>query len=205
MARRYRRYNKRNEDPLAGILGLATLAGGLWFWQASRENQALLIAGIALLVFLVIGAGGLIFWKYRRTQQKIRALDIAAIDSMDPLLFEEYVAKLLRYRGYTSVALTAQYDLGVDIVAEKDGVRWGVQVKRYKNTVKAEAVRQVFTALVRYKCDRAMVVTNSDYSRPARILADDNNCVLVNRDQLAEWIVDFQSNTPPNNAVVNRV
>ena len=88
--------------------------------------------------------------------------------------------------------LIEKYDYGVDIIAEKDGIRWGVQVKRYSNMVKAEAVRQVVTALIRYKCDRAVVVTNSTFSRPARELATDNKCVLVDRNVLSEWIVEFQ-------------
>ena len=112
---------------------------------------------------------------------------------MDPLEFEVYVAKLLQHQGFRNVRLTEKFDYGVDIIAEKDGTRWGVQVKRYANMVKADAVRQVFTGLVRYKCDRSMVVTNShSFSRPARELAADNNCVLVGRDELAKWIVDFQ-------------
>lgn len=148
-------------------------------------------AGATLGILLAI-VGGLAFWKYRREQRRLRALDIAAIDAMDPLEFEAYVAKLLKYRGFRNVRLTERYDYGVDVIAEKDGIRWGVQIKRYSNMVRAEAVRQVFTALVRYKCDRAMVVTNSTFSRPARELATDNHCVLVGRDELAEWIVEFQ-------------
>jgi restriction system protein len=109
---------------------------------------------------------------------------------MDGLAFEKYVAELLRSQGYSKVTLTERYDLGVDIVALKDGIRWGVQVKRYSNMVKVEAVRQVVTAL--YNCQRSMVVTNSTFSRPARILADSNDCVLVGKDELAEWVIAFQ-------------
>ena len=38
-----------------------------------------------------------------------------------------------------------------------------------------------------------MVVTNSVFSRPAKELAADNNCVLIDRDTLAEWIFDFRA------------
>ena len=152
------------------------------------------------LVYLLIGAlislvivSAVAIWKYRSEQRKLRALDIAAVDDMDPLDFERYIARLLKSRGFRDIRLTERYDYGVDIIAHKDDVSWGVQVKRYHGLVKAEAVRQVFTALVRYKCDRAMVVTNSVFSRPAKELAADNNCVLVNRDELAKWIVAFQA------------
>ena len=111
---------------------------------------------------------------------------------MDGLAFEKYVAELLKSQGYGKVTLTERYDLGVDIIALKDGIRWGVQVKRYSNMVKAEAVRQVVTALNKYNCQRSMVVTNSTFSRPARVLADSNDCVLIAKDELAEWIIAFQ-------------
>ena len=36
-------------------------------------------------------------------------------------------------------------------------------------------------------------VTNSTYTRQARVLAESNDCVLVDKDTLAEWIVEFQA------------
>ena len=114
--------------------------------------------------------------------QNLRLQDV---DSMDGISFEYYIAQLLAERGYSNISLTEQYDYGVDIIAEKDGVRWGVQTKRYSGLVKAEAVRQVVTGLRLYGCDRAMVVTNSTYSNVAKRLAEGNDCVLIDRDGLA--------------------
>jgi restriction system protein len=106
------------------------------------------------------------------------------IDTMSWREFEMFVLKWLKHEGYENVRLTEHYDLGVDIVAEKDGTTWGVQVKHYHNIVKIEAIRQVVTALKHYKCDRAMVVTNSFFSRPAKHLAANHDCVLVEGFQL---------------------
>ncbi len=104
---------------------------------------------------------------------------------MNSFEFEQYVAMLMRNNGYRNVSLTEKYDMGVDIIAEKDGVRWGVQVKRYSGLVKASAVRQVVTGLKLYGCDRAMVITNSTYSTTARMLAAGNDCELIDRRSLA--------------------
>ncbi len=103
---------------------------------------------------------------------------------MGSLEFERYVATLLRKNGYQNVKLTEKYDLGVDIVADKGGVRWGIQVKHYSGLVKADAVRQVVTGLRVYGCDQAMVITNSRYSIVARRLASANDCTLLDRDNL---------------------
>jgi restriction system protein len=103
---------------------------------------------------------------------------------MNGLEFEYYIAELLRKNGFHKVSLTEKYDLGIDIIAEKDGIHWGIQVKRCSGLVRANAVRQAVTGLNIYGCDQAMVITNSTYSATARRLANANNCVLVDRTGL---------------------
>ena len=66
----------------------------------------------------------------------------------------------------------------------KDGIRYGVQVKRHKGVVGANAVRQAVTALNLYDCDRAIVITNSYFSKTAIRLALSNDCILLDRDFL---------------------
>jgi restriction system protein len=127
-----------------------------------------------------------IVWLIRKIHTRNQDLRLQDVDSMDGISFEHYIAQLLAERGYSNVSLTEQYDYGVDIIAEKDGVCWGIQTKRYSGLVKAEAVRQVVTGLRLYGCDRAMVVTNSTYSNVAKRLAEGNDCVLIDRDGLAD-------------------
>jgi HJR/Mrr/RecB family endonuclease len=50
----------------------------------------------------------------------------ASLDDIDVMIgldFERCVADLLRRHDFTHVSLTEKYDMGVDIVAEKDGIR----------------------------------------------------------------------------------
>ncbi len=196
MARRYRRrsyYSRRNNIDNGLFVIVIIFIGTFWLLGELNRNAAQLLsfvfaAGVVALLVIV----GVTLWKYQSTRRKMKALDVAAVDTMDPLEFERFVEMLLKDQGFTRTQQTERYDYGVDIVAYKDGVTWGVQVKRYNHMVKAEAVRQVFTALTRYKCDRAMVVTNNVFSRPAKVLAADNNCILIDRDELAKWILKFQ-------------
>lgn len=195
MARRYRRrYYGRKNDVNNRLFVFAIISIGVFYIIGELNRNAAEVLGFITIcaTMLLLLVGGLTIWKYQSKRLKLRALDIAAVDTMDPLEFERFVEMLLKDQGFTRTRLTERYDYGVDIVAHKDGVTWGVQVKRYNKMVKAEAVRQVFTALTRYKCDRAMVVTNNSFSRPAQVLAADNNCVLVDRDELAKWILKFQ-------------
>lgn len=148
-----------------------------WTHRAELERIAY-IALIILGCILILRLG----WKFLAYRRNAKS---RSVDNMNSLEFEQYVARLLRSNGYHNVSLTEKYDLGIDIIAEKDGVRWGVQVKHYSGLVKASAVRQVVTGLKMYGCNRAMVVTNSTYSTIARRLAAGNDCVLVDRKSLA--------------------
>lgn len=189
MARRY--YRRRNDSGGFGLLFI----GGLWLYVMIAQHRIAsgtvhkIIGGLIVVLVLIVAR---VVWRATQKRRKVRALQLANVDTMNGFEFERYVARLLKNKGYTGIKLTERYDLGVDIIAVKGGVTWGIQVKRYSGNVKALAVRQVVTALNSYKCQRAMVVSNSFYSQPAQKLAASNNCVLVDRDELAGWITDFQ-------------
>lgn len=154
-------------------------------------NKALMVRVERWATITMLVVGGMVAMvaiikliKRVKSWRRVHRHDIEKIDHMTGLEFEQYVANLLKTHGYKHVKLTEKYDLGIDIIAEKDGIRWGIQVKRYNGLVGASAVRQVVTALKKYECDKAMVVTNSVFSRTAQKLAEINNCVLVDRVKL---------------------
>lgn len=162
--------NKGSIIPAILVTGLA-----IAYWEYVQYILWLIL--IVLLARVLVKTVRLV----RRVANNIRLKDI---DRMDGLSFERYVADALTSRGFTNVSLTETFDYGVDIVADKDGVRWGIQTKRYSGLVKADAVRQVVTGLPLYQCDRAMVITNSTFSNVAKRLADSNNCILIGRSEL---------------------
>jgi len=130
-------------------------------------------------------------WPQARQQARLALL--TEVDVMEGLEFEEYVANLLQRHGYQNVSLTERYDFGVDIVAERNGERWGIQTKRYAGRVGEYCVKQVVTGLKLYSCTKAMVITNSTYTSRARKLGKSNDCVLVDRIELARLINDAAS------------
>lgn len=195
MARYYkrRRYRKQN-DGFGGLVGLAVLALSAYGYTNAKDlteqypyGLPIIAAVVAISLLIIVG---LLIHRVLRKKHMYDAITVAAVDSMDGMEFERYLADLLQKRGYTNIRLTEKYDLGVDIIAKKDGITWGIQAKRYNSSVKVEAVRQAYTALARYKCDRAMVITNSTYSNPAQMLAKDNNIPLIDRHTLSEWIYE---------------
>jgi len=147
-----------------------------WTHRTQLVHFAYISLGVAVSILLLKMS-----WEVLRRRHFAQ---LQNIDTMSGLDFEQYVVMLLRASGFRNVSLTEKYDFGVDIIAEKDGIRWGIQAKRYSGLVKADAVRQVVTGLKLYDCKRAMVITNSTYNSVARRLAHANDCVLVDRSGL---------------------
>lgn len=94
--------------------------------------------------------------------------------------YEHLVAKYLKNHGYSGVKVTqASGDFGVDVIAHKDGKKYAVQCKMYNGAVGVGAVQEVVAGQAHYGCDRAMVITNSTYTKAAYALADDNGVILL--------------------------
>jgi restriction system protein len=186
--RSYRRkYTKSTHDNI--IFALVTLlAAGVYVHHLKspvNKQIALYIAAVAIalfgLVLIIIVLRKLTLYTRRR---RLRHLNV---DAMDGIEFERYIADLLPSQGYEHIRLTSYFDFGCDIVAEKEGVIWGIQVKRHSGPVGRSAVQQAVAGLKPYKCDRAMVITNNSFTKQARSLAASNNCLLIDGHQLLRW------------------
>ena len=185
---RKKRQASSNEVVLTLIV-VAIFGVGAAASQLSGDTIPVLIAGLILVAAVVIA---IMLWVSFVNYRKTRAIQLSGVDVMDGFVFEKYVVELLKNQGYTHVRLTEKYDLGIDVIAHKDGEIWGIQVKRNRGKCKAISVRQAVTALTHYNCTRAMVVTNSMFTGAAKQLAASNNAVLIDRPQLGSWIVDLQ-------------
>ncbi len=184
-----RKYGAGADGRAIVLIFVTILAYGLWNDKALMEEvKTYSKYAVALTVLVVVLKAAMSAVK--RFKLNRRYFNLKTIDRMTGVEFEHCVARLLTKQGFTHITLTERYDYGVDIVAEKGGIRWGVQVKRHNGLVKAIAVRQVVTALRKYGCDKAMVVSNSHFSRVASELARSNDCVLVDRAQLADWVIE---------------
>lgn len=186
----YRRKRQATgNEVILTLIVIAIFGIGAAASQISTDTVPVLIAGLVLVAAVVVGIMVWIGWNNHR---KTRAIQLSGVDVMDGFVFEKYVVELLKNQGYTNVRLTEKYDLGIDVIAHKDGEIWGIQVKRNRGKCKAISVRQAVTALTHYNCTRAMVVTNSTFTGAAKQLAASNHAVLVDRPLLAQWIVALQ-------------
>lgn len=115
------------------------------------------------------------------------------IDLMTSGEFEIFVGELFKKIGYKSTVTKASGDQGIDVIAEKNGVRFGIQAKCYSNKVSNSAIQEVVAGISFYKCDKAIVITNNFFTNSAIQLAKANNVVLWDRKMLKQKIEDLFS------------
>lgn len=120
--------------------------------------------------------------------------DFDTLDTMDGIAFEYFVADLLTSRGYKTQVTQASNDYGIDVIAIKDNVRFGVQVKRYTNGVSRTAVSDAVAGARHWQCHASMVVTNSYFTPGAKEVANSTGCVLVDRATLTHWLAEKKGN-----------
>ncbi len=197
--KRYRRSRKTAPLQEVGfVVVLIAAVATLGLQQGMDDSNLGLVTSIFFLVFLLLG-GSFYLWlvyKQRMKQKTLRALQIAHIDAMTGEEFEEYIAELLRFQGYKTRMTPRSGDYGVDIVASKDGIKTAVQIKRYSKKLDQKPIREAVTGMAvrKYGCTKAMVVTNSTFTKAAEFLAAESGCELIDREKLGEWILNFQGN-----------
>lgn len=120
---------------------------------------------------------------------KKHSATLRSIDAMTGLEFEEFTAQLLLKLGYTNVKVTrASGDQGIDVLAQKDGIRYAVQCKNYSHKLGNTPVQEAFAGKSFYGCDVAVVLTNSTFTDGAFALAESTGVLLWDRNTLADMI-----------------
>lgn len=110
-------------------------------------------------------------------------------DTMEGHDFEYYCADLLKKNGFCNVDVTrGSGDQGIDILAEKGGVKYGIQCKCYSKDIGNKAVQEAFAGKTFYHCHVAAVLTNRFFTPSAKQLAQVNQVLLWDRNQLEKFI-----------------
>ncbi len=114
---------------------------------------------------------------------------ITEFDKLTGEDFEKALERLLISQGFSEITYTPKTtDFGTDILTVKDGVKYGIQVKRSINAVGISAVQEIIGGVLYYECNKGMVITNSIFSQSAQELAKKAGVILVKRDNLKTWI-----------------
>ncbi len=106
-------------------------------------------------------------------------------DYMEGHEFEHFCANLLKENDFENVEVTpGSGDQGVDIIAFKDGVKYGIQCKCYSSDIGNKAVQEAYSGARFYDCHVPVVLTNRYFTSSAKELAKKTGVLLWDRDKL---------------------
>ena len=163
---------ENNEWNMMSVI-LADMEQDKWIW----------IIGLLAVLVLAAAAGVVLCRRFRK-----RYAD-DELDEMEGLDFEYYCAELLRNRGFIEVEVTkSSGDYGIDILAEKEGVTYAIQCKRYNGPVGVKAVQEAYAGRDFYDRMVGCVLTNQYFTQPAVDAAQKLKILLWDRDYLEEMI-----------------
>ncbi len=118
---------------------------------------------------------------------------LSEIDKMDGEEFEHYVANLLALYKFTNIKVSPySQDKGLDVYAEYQSIKYGFQCKRWERNIPLSAIQEIYTAKELYQIDRAIVITNSGFTRAAISAALKLDVILIDRNRLDEMIQGIQ-------------
>lgn len=148
--------------------------------QTMMITGALAAAGAVL--FLVI----LAFRRARLLRESWRG---KALDEMDGREFEFFCARLLEQNGFLDVEVTkGSGDYGIDVLAEKDGVTYAIQCKRYEEPVGVKAVQEAYAGREFYDRMVGAVMTNQYFTEPAVAAAKKLKILLWDRGYMESML-----------------
>ena len=124
------------------------------------EKNFVLIMAAVLLLILFVSVAALLLRKGRRRTDLFQ--------DMEGHEFEYFCADLLKQKGFVDVEVTkGSGDYGVDILAEKEGVTYAIQCKRYKAPVGVKAIQEAYAGRDYYDRMVGVVMTNQYFTAPA--------------------------------------
>ena len=150
---------------------------------SERAKHNLMVVAIVIGVIIFIS---MVCTIYRKLHRKYT---LKQLDEMDGHQFEYACADILKANGYKHVKVTrSSGDFGVDIIAEKDKVRYAIQCKRYNHKLDNTPIQEVVGGLAYYQCDKGAVMTDQYFTEPAKQLAQVNDIELLDRDTLSHMV-----------------
>lgn len=133
---------------------------------------------IAVVCGILLAGGAVVFILIR----KRRPLPMDELEGHD---FEYYCARLLEEDGFAAVTVTTgSRDYGADILAERDGITYAFQCKRYDHPVGVFAVQEIYAARDYYDRMVGVVMTNASFTDPAQKMAQKLKILLWDREVL---------------------
>lgn len=116
--------------------------------------------------------------------ENISSISIEDVNLMTGYEFENFLTTLFQKMGYIVEHTKLSGDQGADLIISKFGEKVAIQAKRYTQKVTNKAIQEIAAAIKHYGADKGLVITNSEFTRSAKELADSNNIELIDNEKL---------------------
>jgi len=153
---------------------------------------------ILLIIILVVILGGIIFWEKYKRAKRIKMGEKWRSDrellywlrGMKSWDFEQYVADLFSKMGYKTEKVGGGYDKGIDVIAEKNGVKHYIQCKKYITSVVGVAeVRNFYGAIADHLVrGKGYFITTNKFTLEAEKFVEDKPIELIDNFKLLKYI-----------------
>jgi len=125
---------------------------------------------------------------------------------MKPWEFEEYVAGLFSKLGYKTEKVGGGYDRGVDVIAEKDGIKYYIQCKKYiTSEVGVGEVRDFYGAIADHLAQgEGYFITTNKFTLEAKKFVEDKPIELIDGQSLIKYIrlAEKETKLSPSEVIV---
>lgn len=139
-------------------------------------------SGVISIIAISVGIAILFFiaWYFLKGRNPYDPLD-----DMDGNEFEHYCADILRANSFEDINVTsASRDYGIDILAQRDGIKYAIQCKYYSDPVGIKAVQEAYAGKDYYDAMVAVVMTNQDFTKTAVHFAEKLKVLMWDGDTL---------------------
>ena len=164
----------------------------IYWWFANRAVFCKWLPyGVGFVaVIIVIG-----IWRRKTKFKHIRGFFsdrelLLELRKMHPAEFEEYIANLFSKLGYRTQTVGGSYDEGIDVIAQKDGIKHYIQCKKFiTQTVAVGAVRDFYGAITDHLANsKGYFITTNKFTLEAERFAEDKPIELIDGQKLVEYI-----------------
>lgn len=178
-------------DILEGLTLFYVVLVILFWFSDKRLFWKTLVSGVIFFVLMFLG-----IWLYKRSkihkqsQWRTDRELIIWLRGLKPWEFEQYIADLFTKLGYRTNVVGGSYDKGIDVIAEKDGLKHYIQCKKYiTSTVGVNEVRDFYGAIADHLAQaKGYFITTNKFTLEAERFAQDKPIELIDGNKLIKYI-----------------
>ena len=113
-------------------------------------------------------------------------------DNMDIPEFESFCCDILEQNGFTGISITkTPEDQGIDIIAFKNGAKYGIQCKCGASNIETTTVQKTLAGKSYFGCDYVVIMTNQKFDEDAKMQAEKEEISIWDRVRLDKFISDI--------------